>query len=153
MNAATKPPDNRIWLPLVIAFILLCVIVWLDEIIGLPGILLSGPKASINWREALEETLVIIAVGFFALFKLIRAINARRRVEVELRQYQGHLEELVEKRTTELKHMLEAMSLRVVKVSDLEVEVEKLRGQLKEAGHEPMDDFIPVSENKGKQRG
>jgi|GEM_PF-4134259 len=91
----TKTTEKKIWLPVVIAFLFLCIIVWLDELIGLPGILIGGPKTSPNWREALEETIVIVAVGLFALFKLIRAINKRRHAEEELRQHQEHLEEMV----------------------------------------------------------
>ncbi|HDL63917.1 MAG TPA: hypothetical protein ENH12_00860 [Proteobacteria bacterium] len=147
----TKTTEKRIWLPVVIAFVFLCVIVWLDEIIDLP-VLLGGPKTSPNWLEAIEETLVIIVVGFFALFKLIRSINERRRAEEELKLHKEHLEEMVDQRTSELKHMVEAMSLRVVKVSDLEIAVEQLRDQLKDAGIEPVVD-IPLIAGKNLRQG
>ena len=148
----TKTTEKRICLPVVIAFVFLCVIVWLDEIIDLPAIL-GGPKTSPNRREAIEETLVIIVVGFFTLFKLIHAINKRCRAETELKRHQEHMEEMVEKRTSELKHMVEAMSLRVVKVSDLEIAVERLRGQLKEAGIEPVVDIPLIAEINLRQGG
>ena len=40
-----------------------------------------------------------------ALVAIVRDVTERRRMDDELTQYRVHLEEMVEKRTTELKHM------------------------------------------------
>jgi len=68
---------------------------------------------------------------------LLIEISDRKKAEAELKKYREHLEELVEKRTAEMRGMVEAMAGRVVQMSDLKMEVNELRNQLKEAGLEP----------------
>lgn len=41
------------------AFLFLIVLMWLEEVIDIPYILLGGPATPINWRESLFETVVI----------------------------------------------------------------------------------------------
>jgi len=67
-------------------FVLLCILMWLDEILDLPHLLLGAPPTPINWREALIETVLITAVGLFAVSRLIRDITERKRAEEEIRQ-------------------------------------------------------------------
>ncbi len=79
--------DRRIretWLPVAQMFILLCILVWLDEILDLPHLLLGAPPTAINWREALGETVLIATVGFLAVSRLIRDITKRMRIEKAL---------------------------------------------------------------------
>jgi PAS domain S-box-containing protein len=67
-------------------FILLCIFTWLNEILDLPHLLLGAPGTPVNWRESLIETVLIAAVGFFAVSRLIRDIAERQRAEEALRE-------------------------------------------------------------------
>jgi hypothetical protein len=40
--------ERRIWLPVAGMFVLLCILVWLDEILDLPHFLLGAPGTPIN---------------------------------------------------------------------------------------------------------
>ena len=57
--------NRRTWLPVASMFVLLGVLVWLDEILSLPR-LLGAPHTPINWREAIIETVMIAGLGLFA---------------------------------------------------------------------------------------
>ena len=75
-------------------FILLCILVWLNEVLDLPHLLLGAPSTLINWRESLIETVLIIAVGFLAVSRLIHNITERQRAEEALRRRTAQLEAL-----------------------------------------------------------
>ena len=49
--------------------------VWLNEIIDVPYLLLQGEKTPLNWSEAAVETFLIIIVGGIALSILMRKIR------------------------------------------------------------------------------
>ncbi len=70
-------------------------------------------------------------------------ITERKKTEEELKRHREHLEDLVEKRTAELTGMVDAMARRVVRTSDLEIAVERLKKQLRAAGLEPEVGEIP----------
>ena len=67
-------------------FVLLCILVWLDEILDFPHILLGAPRTPINWQESLIEMLLVAIIGFFVVSKIINYINERRRAERDLLQ-------------------------------------------------------------------
>jgi PAS domain S-box-containing protein len=67
-------------------FVLLCILVWLDEILDFPHILLGAPRTPINWQESLIEMLLVAIVGFFVVSKIINYVNERRRAESDLLQ-------------------------------------------------------------------
>jgi two-component system, sporulation sensor kinase E len=71
-------------------------------------------------------------------------ITERKNTEEELKRHREHLEELVEKRTAELTGMVDAMARRVVRTSDLEIAVERLKDRLRAAGLDPGDGESPV---------
>ena len=77
---------RKTWLPVAQMFILLCILVWLDEILDLPHLLLGAPPTPINWREALGETATVATVGFLAVSRLIRNTTKRMRTEKALRR-------------------------------------------------------------------
>ncbi len=77
---------RKTWLPVAQTFTLLCILVWLDEILDLPHLLLGAPRTPINWREAIGETALIATVGLLAVSRLVRDITARMRTEKSLRR-------------------------------------------------------------------
>ena len=77
-------PERRIWLPVAGMFVLLCILVWLDETVDLPNLLLDAPPTPINWREAIVETVLIAGVGLFAVLRLIRDTTERQQAEEAL---------------------------------------------------------------------
>lgn len=46
-----------------LAILLIVALIWLDEIIDIPYVLLGGPSTPINWRESLFESVLILALG------------------------------------------------------------------------------------------
>jgi len=85
-RAERATTGRRTWLPVAQMFALLCILVWLDEILDLPHLLLGAPRTPINWREATGETALIAAAGVLAVLRLIRDITTRRRAEAALRR-------------------------------------------------------------------
>ena len=77
-------PERRIWLPVAGMFALLCILVWLDEIVDLPHLLLGAPHTPTNWREAITETVLIAGVAIFAVLRLIRDVAERQQAEEAL---------------------------------------------------------------------
>jgi len=75
---------KKTWLCTAQMFILLCILVWLDEILDLPHLLLGASSTPVNWRESLIETVLIAAVGLFVVSRLIRDIAERNRAEEAL---------------------------------------------------------------------
>ena len=86
--------NRKTWLPIAQMVILLCILVWLDEILDLPHLLLGAPPTPINWREALGETALVATVGFLAVSRLIRDVTARVRAEKEIQRRTAQLEAL-----------------------------------------------------------
>ena len=89
--------ERRIWLPVSGMFVLLCILVWLDEILDLPHLLLGAPRTPINWREATIETVLIAGVGLLAVLRLIRNITERKRAEEQVLQQQRALAAMEER--------------------------------------------------------
>ena len=73
-------------------------------------------------------------------------ITKRKHNEDELKKHRDHLEEIVEKRTAELNAMVDAMARRVVRMSDLEVLVDRMKKQIRDAGMLPIGEEETQSE-------
>ena len=86
--------NRKTWLPVAQMFILLCIFVWLNEILDLPHLLLGAPPTPINWREALSETVLIATVGVLAISRLVRDVTSRARAEKEIQRRTAQLEAL-----------------------------------------------------------
>ena len=56
-------------------------------------------------RQVEVSATIALIDGEQALVAIVRDVTERRRIDDELTQYRAHLEEMVEQRTTELKHM------------------------------------------------
>ncbi|MGB3210636.1 MAG: hypothetical protein WBB19_08040 [Desulforhopalus sp.] len=46
-----------------VAFVAVIALIWLDELIDLPYVLLGAEATLVNWRESIFETVIIIALG------------------------------------------------------------------------------------------
>jgi len=85
-------PQRRIWLLVAGVFVLLCILVWLNEMADLPRLLLGAPHTPPNWREAIIETALIATVGLLTVLGLIHDITERERAEEALRETEERLE-------------------------------------------------------------
>jgi len=63
-------------------------------------------------------------------------ISKRKQMEGELAEHRDHLEDLVDRRTSQLNDMVDAMSGRVHQMSDLKYRIEQLEARLKIEGIE-----------------
>ena len=73
--------DNRIWKSVAMMFLILFVLVWLNEIVDLPHHLLGTIKTPINWSQAIIEAILVMVIGFITVFILVH--NIHKRVEIE----------------------------------------------------------------------
>ncbi|MBN1932442.1 MAG: response regulator [Desulfobacterales bacterium] len=65
-------------------FILLTILIWLNELFDLPHLLLGASHSPINWQEAILETILVLAVGFIAVAKLAYDTNKLKMAEKKL---------------------------------------------------------------------
>lgn len=76
-KSGNKTILNRILLYEYIGFMVILIIIWLDEIIDVPHLLFRAPATLVNWQEALFETFIISFIGFLTIFytkKLIKRL-------------------------------------------------------------------------------
>jgi len=138
---------DKVWIPVAILFLILCILTWVNEIFHLYHHIFGITEhIPINIDEALSETLIIVVAGIITLSILIRNIHKRRAAERELREHHRYLEEMVAKRTSSLEHMVDAMAGRVVRMSDLQMAVQQLRIQIRKAGLDPVVDIPTMAE-------
>ncbi|MDX9833706.1 MAG: hypothetical protein RBT36_00640 [Desulfobulbus sp.] len=45
------------------AILFIIFVIWIDEILDIPYLLLGGPATPINWRESLFESVIILMIG------------------------------------------------------------------------------------------
>ncbi len=139
---------DRVWIPVAILFLFLCILTWVNEIFHLYHHIFGITKhIPINLDEALSETFIIAVVGIITISILIRNIHKRRAVEKELKDHHRYLEDMVAKRTSTLEQMVDAMAGRVVKMSELQMAVQSLRIQIKQAGLVPATDIPIIAES------
>ncbi|WP_028581298.1 hypothetical protein [Desulfogranum japonicum] len=58
------------------AIVLIISILWIDEILDIPYVLLGGTETPINWRESLFESIIILCLGLFFI-RLSQQLLAR----------------------------------------------------------------------------
>jgi hypothetical protein len=67
----------------VIGFMLIAMLLWLDEILDFPHVLFGAPVTPINWVESLMESTMVLALGaivIFFSFRLARHIGKLERL-------------------------------------------------------------------------
>jgi len=62
-------------------FIVLCVLMWMDEILDLPHYLLGTPPTLTNWLELAIETTLIAGVALFILREIARRKKVKGQIE------------------------------------------------------------------------
>jgi|GEM_PF-1198666 len=73
--------QKRIVIYEVIAFIFMIFIIWLNEILDIPQILLGAEATPVNWREALFESLVIIIIAVVIITFTCRILKQMKYLE------------------------------------------------------------------------
>ncbi|MEA3421722.1 MAG: PAS domain S-box protein [Acidobacteriota bacterium] len=91
--------EKKIWLPVAGMFVLLCIAVWLNEILDLPFLLLGPPQTPFNWHESIIEMVLIAGTGFFVVSRLIRGAAWRKQAEEALRKSEARYRHIVEDQT------------------------------------------------------
>jgi len=101
---------NIIWLSVAGMFVLLCIVVWLDEVLDFPHLLMGAPETPANWQEAIIEMSLILVIGIITIFKLIRDItkynlakNALFESEKKMRTILNSMPDIVLQLDTNLK--------------------------------------------------
>lgn len=61
------------------AFLVVIVLLWLDELIDIPYLLLGAEATPVNWREALFETMFIAPIGIVTVY-FTRVLVRRLRI-------------------------------------------------------------------------
>ncbi|MDY7079140.1 MAG: PAS domain S-box protein [Chloroflexota bacterium] len=103
---------RTMWRPIVYTFVLPCILVWLNETLDIPHLLLGAPPTPINWQEAISETILIAAVGAFGVSRLVRNITEREQAEEALRENECKYRTLFEASTDAI--FLETLEGRVL---------------------------------------
>lgn len=91
-----KVQHNKIRLIVIGMFGLLCILVWFNEILDFPHILLGAPFTSFNWQEALIETVVVVIIGFFVVSEIIYYITKHKWAEEGLKESEEKYRTLAE---------------------------------------------------------
>jgi len=85
---------SRLWIITIGMFILLVILVWLDEILDLPHLLLGSPSTPINWKEAIVEVALVVAIGFIMVLMHIQDISEIKKAEEEIKNSREELRRL-----------------------------------------------------------
>ncbi len=66
-NLGKSKDIHGTWLKLSFSFVILCVLVWVNELVDFPHLFLGAPSTPVNWIEATIETVIIICVGVMTI--------------------------------------------------------------------------------------
>ncbi|MDY6877805.1 MAG: PAS domain S-box protein [Chloroflexota bacterium] len=83
-------------MPVAQMFVLLCILVWLNETMDFPHLLWEAPPTPSNWREAVSETALIVIIGCLTILRLIHSITEQARTEEALQKSEEHLRAVLE---------------------------------------------------------
>ena len=82
MNAESKQTVTKIVLIYeAISFAILIIILWIDEFLDFPAILLNAPPTPVNWQESLFESGLIVLVGGIIIRFTCKILRKMRYLE------------------------------------------------------------------------
>lgn len=87
---------NKVCLFVFFSFILLCILVWINEVFDIPHLVFGAPGSLINWRESLSETVLIAFIGFFVMLIIIKGIRKFEQDEERILESREKYRTLVE---------------------------------------------------------
>lgn len=74
---------------------LFCILLWADEILDLPHLLVGAPQTPLNWYEVVIETIFVATVCFLIVANAIRRAAERKKTKDALRETRDYLESLI----------------------------------------------------------
>ena len=75
-----KMPDLKIRLLILGSYLLFCILIWLNELIDLPHVILGAQKTPMNWHEALLETGFLSIIAFVVGSSYVQAMKRSSRI-------------------------------------------------------------------------
>ncbi|MDT8273016.1 MAG: PAS domain S-box protein, partial [Desulfomonilia bacterium] len=78
-----ESPRQKSWinpqvLLVFLAFVFLTIIIWLNELIDVPHLLLGAQETPFNWHEAIFETFLLVLIGAVSLYLLSRSVKQHK---------------------------------------------------------------------------
>jgi len=73
-------PDLKIWLVILGPYLLFCVLIWLNEVMDLPHVLLGAQQTPLNWHEALLETGFLSLIAFLIGSSYVHAMKRSSKI-------------------------------------------------------------------------
>lgn len=87
---------SKICLAVFFSFVLLCILVWINEVFDIPHLVFGAPSSIINWRESLSETVLIAFIGFLVMLIIIKGIRKCKKDEEMILESREKYRTLVE---------------------------------------------------------
>jgi len=87
---------NKVCLSVFFSFILLCILVWINEVFDIPHLVFGAPRSLINWRESFSETILIAFIGFLVMLIIIKGIRKCKKDEETILESREKYRTLVE---------------------------------------------------------
>ncbi len=95
-NSNSHIIGNKVCMSVFFSFILLCTLVWINEIFDIPHLVFGAPSSLINWRESLSETVLIAFIGFVVMLIIIKGIRKCKQDEETILESREKYRTLVE---------------------------------------------------------
>ena len=96
VQPATNLLARRVSLYEATAILFIIAIIWIDEILDIPYVLLGGPATPINWRESLFESVIILIIGALSWMSTARLVRAEA-LSIKERTFVGYAKYIGEK--------------------------------------------------------
>jgi hypothetical protein len=64
-----------------LGFVLIIILLWLDEILDFPHYLLGAPATPINWQESLLESSATFLLGIYVIYMSYRMLRKMKYLE------------------------------------------------------------------------
>ena len=80
---------------IIFAFLILCVISFIDEIFDLPHIIFRADSTAFNYAEIIIEVTITLLVGLATILIFRKSNLIRKKTEVDLRESEGRIRNLM----------------------------------------------------------